>query len=297
MTHAEIEAFLAICRHKNISKAAEELFITQASLSARLKALEDSVGCSLLLRGKGRREIALTTRGQAFYDLALQYRDIIRKMESLGKGNVMERLCVSVISSVGNHIMPPIFARFAEKYPHVQLNVQDMEAEMACASIIRGRTDLAFSTAKVQTDQIIATPFLNDPMMLLHASDLFFSGEVGMEMLPLSDEIYIKWSAEYAYWHHATFEAGVRPSMELELIEQIALFVSRPGKWAIVPQSVADSLCGSSGLRQSRLAFHVPDRTIYILRHRDNAETANIHCFLDTIREIFAEQNTAGCLL
>ena len=79
MTHAEMEAFLAICRHKNISKAADELYISQTSLSARLKALEEELGYTLLLRGKGKREVTLTSRGQTFHGLALQYQSILQK--------------------------------------------------------------------------------------------------------------------------------------------------------------------------------------------------------------------------
>lgn len=297
MTHSEIEAFLAVCRHRKISKAAEELFVSQSSLSIRLKTLEEDLGCPLLQRGKGKREIALTTQGQAFYSLALQYQNIIQKMETVGKGNVLERLHVSAINSVGNHLMPPIFERFTEKYPHIHLTVQDMEAEMACASILRGKTDLAFSTANVQTDQIMATPFLADPMTVLHSADLKLPDLVDLEMLLLSNEVYIKWSAEYAYWHRSVFGADFVPQIELELMGQIELFVSKPDKWAFVPKSVADNLCCTSDLRQSTPAFPIPARTLYMLRHRDNAETANICCFLDILREVLLERNAEGLLL
>ena len=56
MTHVELDAFLAVCRHKNITKAAQELFITQSALSTRLKQLEEEIGCNLLIRQKGKRE-------------------------------------------------------------------------------------------------------------------------------------------------------------------------------------------------------------------------------------------------
>ena len=67
MTAVDIEVFLAVCRHKNISKAAEVLHITQATLSIRLKALEEELGYPLLLRGKGKRSLSLTAQGQVFY--------------------------------------------------------------------------------------------------------------------------------------------------------------------------------------------------------------------------------------
>ncbi len=57
MTHTEIECFLAICRHKTCSRAAEALFITQPSLSIRLKTLEKKLGGALFTRKKGSREM------------------------------------------------------------------------------------------------------------------------------------------------------------------------------------------------------------------------------------------------
>lgn len=56
MTNAEINAFIAICDEMNISKAAEKLFISQSSLSTRIKTLERELGYSLFVRGKGQRK-------------------------------------------------------------------------------------------------------------------------------------------------------------------------------------------------------------------------------------------------
>ena len=63
MTHDELDAFLAICRYKNITKSAEQLCITQSALSTRLKQLEDDIGCTLFLRNKGKRTVSLTAKG------------------------------------------------------------------------------------------------------------------------------------------------------------------------------------------------------------------------------------------
>jgi len=44
MTNSEIESFLAVCRYQTVSRAAEALYITQSSLSTRLKSLERELG-------------------------------------------------------------------------------------------------------------------------------------------------------------------------------------------------------------------------------------------------------------
>ena len=55
MTNQDIETFFAVLDHGTMTAAAEALFITQPSLSARLRALEDEVGAPLFHRGKGLR--------------------------------------------------------------------------------------------------------------------------------------------------------------------------------------------------------------------------------------------------
>lgn len=297
MTHSEIEAFFSVCRHKNISKAAEALFITQSSLSTRLKTLEEDLGCPLLIRSKGKREISLTAQGQAFYDLALQYREVMQKMSAVGKGAPTESLRVSTIDSVGNYLLPPVLDRFLKKFPQIQLSLQEMEAEQTCLSIIHGKTDLAFSTAKVETDEIVATPFLSDPFTLICSADAPYGHQVTLDELIPWNEVYIRWSADYEFWHQSTFGTEARSQIRLDIMGQIQLFVSQPGKWTIAPRSVAQLLCASPALRQCTPAFRIPDRMIYILRHRDNAETVNINRFTDTLHEVLAENGTEGLLL
>ena len=84
MTDTGIGCFLAICRYKTVSAAAQSLYITQPSLSARLKVLEREVGAQLFYRCKGSREMALTPAGTEFYELAVEYEKLIQKMQSLG---------------------------------------------------------------------------------------------------------------------------------------------------------------------------------------------------------------------
>jgi DNA-binding transcriptional LysR family regulator len=294
---AEIETFLAICRHKSISRASEELFISQSSLSTRLKSLEEHLGCPLLLRSKGGREVTLTTWGQAFYDLALQYQEITRKMETLNRSILVESLTVSSLHSVATHLLLPVFDRFVQQYPQIRLGIQDMRAEMAVSSIVLGNTDIAFSTSKIQTTQVIATPFLSDPMTVICAEDADYPETVSLDMLSLNDEAYTLWSAECEHWHHSVFDVDVLPPLHVELDEQIALFVSKYNKWAFVPLSVARDLVAKHPIRQCRPDFQLPNRNVYILRNRDRAESDNVHRFLNTLREVLTERNTVGLML
>lgn len=296
MTNTEIMAFLAICRHKNISKAAEELYTSQATLSAHLKSLEKELGYTLLFRQKGKRNLKLTTYGQNFYQLALQYQDITQKMISSAKTLAHEKLQIATINSVGNYLLPPVFKLFMERHPQFKMTVQSMSAESAGLNILRGQTDLAFSTAKMETDQIVATLCLHDPFVVICTTSTPYPETVNIKDLPPWDEIFVRWSSEYDFWHKSTLGESLH-QFELSLMEQLPLFVSQPNKWAIVPKSMADHLCSNSDLRQCTPAFRIPNRPIYLLRHRDNAETTAIHYFFDALRDTLQEPYGENFLL
>ena len=285
MTHTEITAFLAICRYKNISKAAEELYTSQATLSAHLKALEKELGYTLLFRQKGKRSLTLTTQGENFYQLALQYQDITQKILSSAKTLMHEKLQITTINSVGNDLLPPVLKLFMERHPRYKMTVKSMSAESAALQILHGQSDLALSTAKMETDQIVATLCLHDPFVVICPADSTYPETVTIKDLPPWDEIFVRWSSEYDFWHESTFGESLH-QFELSLMEQIPLFVSQPNKWAIVPKSMADHICINPDFRQCTPAFRIPKRSIYILRHRDNAETTAIHYFFDALREV-----------
>lgn len=289
MTAIDIEVFLAVCRHKNISKAAEALHITQATLSIRLKALEEELGYALILRGKGKRSLSLTAQGQVFYQLALQHQEILQKMKSVDQTMAQESLQLSTISSVGNYLLPPVLDRFMEDYPQFSLSVYSMEAEAASLSILHGKTDMALSTAKMETDQIAATPFLRDPFTVICSAHSPYPDTVSLKDLPPWHEVYVKWSAEYEFWHKSTFNNQPH-QFHVELMGQLELFVSRPNKWALVPQSVANYFQNASSLRECTPTFSIPDRSIYILRPKDNADTLGIQCFINTLRTVLHAQ-------
>jgi len=127
MTHTGIECFLAICRHKTGSAAAQSLYITQPSLSARLKVLEQEVGVQLFYRRKGSREMVLTSAGQEFYQLAVQYEELVEKMHKLGQPE-HTTLRIACFNSLGTYLLPAVYRLFLQSNPGISLQMQDMES-------------------------------------------------------------------------------------------------------------------------------------------------------------------------
>ena len=99
MTNLDIETFWAVVQHGTMTAAAEALYITQPTLSMRIRALEERVGTPLFVRGKGQRRIQLTAAGQKFLTLARRWQRLLSETDRL--------LC-------GAHVLPVLLA-----YPDV----------------------------------------------------------------------------------------------------------------------------------------------------------------------------------
>lgn len=288
MTEAEIKAFLAICRCGNMTRAAENLYISQPSLSSRLKTLEREVGQALFYRHKGGRETVLTPKGEEFYRLAVEYEGVLERMQGLCAAKPT-KLRVSSIHSVGTYILPPVYDAFMQKYPEVELVIQDLEFEMARKSVVQGFTDIAFNASGGTGKGFKVRPAFSEPMTLVCAADSAFPDVVTREMLDIKKEIYVEWGSEFEEWHASFFGQKVSPPIRLELMEQLKYFTARKEHWALVPVSAAMSLRKDAGIKQCTADFQVPRRTINCVTSEEAENNPCVKDFIRCMREALAD--------
>ncbi len=294
MTHGEIECFLAIYRYKTITLAAERLFITQPSLSARLKTLEKELGGPLFNRKKGNREMELTAAGKEFYQLAVQYEAIINQMKQVCK-NKTNTIRVSAINSVSTYFLPKVYNSFMLKHPEYQLEIQDMELDAATKGILEGSTDLAFTSGKSTDDRLIQIPVFLEKMVLVVGDGLQLGPMVTTENLKNNNEIYVEWSHAYNIWHKQSFK-GDHPQITISIMSQLEQFMLQNDCWAIVPVSIANKLVSNSLLKIVNTAFDIPKREISVVKAFDN-NSEIVKEFLEAIKKVTNEASDVYSLL
>ena len=121
----QLNVFLAAAESLSFTQAAQQLHMTQPSVSQHIQALERHFDMQLFLRNG--RNLELTDAGMALLTLAreavtLSIR-IDETMESL-KGNVHGHLIVGCSTTPGKYILPNVLARFHKKYPQVRVTCQ-----------------------------------------------------------------------------------------------------------------------------------------------------------------------------
>jgi LysR family transcriptional regulator, cyn operon transcriptional activator len=119
--------FLSIVRIGSFTRAADELCITQPTLSHQIRQLEEQLGCELLDRSA--RRVRLTNAGEIFSEYANR---AIKEVEN-GKSAIQEfqglrlgTLSFGVISSFINSLLPPVLSKFQAEYPGIQIKVLEL---------------------------------------------------------------------------------------------------------------------------------------------------------------------------
>lgn len=287
MTITEIECFLSICEQKTISRAAEALYITQPSLSSRLKTLGKEVGSRLFVRKKGSREIALTPVGKEFYKLAIQYQEIIYKMKNLCD-KTPDGLRISSLNSIDTFLLPQVYDRFLQEYPEIQLEIQNMDLTAASKSIHADNTDIAFTTGKCHDITLKQTTVFKEPMVLVCNKDLSLGTMVSTNDLIKNQELYVEWSSDFCDWHDNMFSES-HSKITVSIMAHIKQFLESKLCWAIVPISVATGLQKDGKIKVIKTQFELPSREISIVTLPQADNNAAIekfyNCLLDAASE------------
>ena len=104
MNIQNITAFLAIVHTGTISKAAQELYLTQSAVSHRLKALEDEINARLIVRCQGRQGIQLTAQGEEFIPIAERWLSLLQDTRRLSVKNDRRYLSIASVDSLNIYL-------------------------------------------------------------------------------------------------------------------------------------------------------------------------------------------------
>ncbi len=123
-----LKAFESAARHLNFTKAAEELFVTQAAVSHQIKLLEDFLSISLFHRRN--RTLELTELGaQYFDDIHPLLEQIAGATDRIKMKNSRQILTISVPQTFGMHWLVPRLNNFHQKFPEIEVRIKGVDQD------------------------------------------------------------------------------------------------------------------------------------------------------------------------
>ncbi|AWY42655.1 LysR family transcriptional regulator [Pseudomonas putida] len=237
----DLRLYLHILDTGNITAGAARSHLSLAAASARIRAMESSLGIDFLERG--RRGVTPTPAGKA---LAQHARLLLQQAERMqqdlaeyakGVKGQVRLLCNT--TAITEHL-PEVLADFLCQHPNLDIDLQEMPSLRIVHALRQGAADLGIVSDAVDTHALETLPFRDDPLVLImpsehplaHAATPRFSETLRYDYVGLAAD-----SALSVYLEEQALHAGARLQIRIraEGFDGVMRMVARGAGLAIVP--------------------------------------------------------------
>lgn len=162
----QLRYFLKVAERLNLTRAAEELGISQPALSRAIQKLEEELGQPVLERRT--RAVALTDAGILLQSRAQQVMSILEdtKAEIIDDAQ-SGRVRLGAIPTIAPFFLPTVLRDFAKEHPKATLVVQEQTTDRLLTGIAQGELDLAVVALPVQSRYLEVLPLFDEELFLV----------------------------------------------------------------------------------------------------------------------------------
>lgn len=293
MDLGQIEAFVQVAQHRSFSKAADALFLTQPSVTARIQSLERDLGESLFERnGRG---VRLTEMGSAFLPYARRAlkalqegRDAIDGMRNLDIGT----LKLGSALTVSTYVLPRILKRYCTSYPGVEVSVHTGRSEQVLQMVLSDDVHCALERT-VHHPEIMTVPLYEDDLVLVAAPEhrLARDGATSIEEIGREPLILFDKGSSYSQLIQGVFrQHGIVPRtlMELDTIEATKKMVEEGLGVALLPKVSTEREFASGTLTPITVTdATMPRRQISLIFRKNRKHTRAVTAFFALLSELY----------
>ena len=265
----QLKYFVTTVECGSVAEASRKLYIAQPSIATAIKGLEDSFGVQLLIRHHA-QGVSLTPGGARFYRKAQELLRMAREFEqnALADNDVVsEQIDIGCFETVAPLYLPRLIAGFRQRFPGVEIRVQDGEQQELVQGLTGGRFDLAIFYEH-DLDSTIETEALTAPQRpyaLLPAGHRFADqAQVSLRDLALEPMILLDVQPSRTYFVSIFEELGLTPNIvfsspSIEMVRGMvgqafgfAVLVTRPQSTCtydgqhVVCVNIAEDVTGSA---------------------------------------------------
>ena len=299
MLFRQMECFLAVARLGNVSRAAEEMYLTQPTLTARLKALEEDVGDELFVRTS--RGMRLTEAGREFMPYAERcvgsFAEGKRRLAEL-RGGSGGRLDLGASPGVGTYALPGLLERFASAYPKVSVSVKTGHSEDILNMVLGEDVQIGL-TRTMTHPETESIPLYEDELVLVVDPGHRFTERGTADLAEVGGEQIIMFDNDSSYTEQTRAllrDAGIRGfrTLEVDNIEAAKRMVEHRLGVAFLPRtSVVRSVESGNLVLIPVQGGPALSRSIVALKRRDVRPTGPVAAFLDLASTLGEKQEGA----
>lgn len=288
MDERDFKLLAVLNETKNITHAADLLFLTQSSLSKRIKLIEQELKVTLLLRS--RQGIHFTPEGEIVLKHVTQATQLLKAMRTAidaTKEEIHGTLNAGISVNYALYRLPQVLTQFRNHYPHVNFNLVTEHSRNLYMQILNGKLDVAIIRGEYQW---LGAKFLLD------RESICLIKSNAQATIALSDLPYIGrktdtvFERELAKW---LYEQNLQPEHNGIYVDSITTcveMVKRGLGWAIVPEICMTNFEGDI----TKLYFADGEplvRSTYLICSETAMKLPQVKAFIEVVRQSNPEEN------
>ena len=164
MEFKQLEAFVAVVDYGSFSEAARKLYLTQPTISAHIRSLEEELHARLIIRTT--KKLTITTKGYQLYDSAFRILDIRNNLLENFTGSRKQIIDLAASTIPSSYLLPELLAGFGRMYPDVYFHPWQTDSSGAINRVLHGTVDLALTGQNTGDDSCVFIPFCQDNMVI-----------------------------------------------------------------------------------------------------------------------------------
>lgn len=164
MEFKQLEAFVAVVDYGSFSEAARRLYLTQPTISAHIRSLEEELHTKLIIRTT--KKTSVTTKGYQLYDSAVHMLEIRNNLleNFTGAKKHMIDLAASTIPS--SYLLPELLSAFGKTHPDIYFHSTQTDSTDSINRVLNGTVDLALVGQNPRDDSCVSIPFCQDELVI-----------------------------------------------------------------------------------------------------------------------------------
>ena len=285
-----VETFLRIAEEGSVSAAAQNLFLSQSTVSSRLAALEEELGYTLVSRERGKRYMDLTPEGVCFLPIARNMIDL--KNRALSRDEISSNLRIAAVYSMNYSFLPFLYHRLLEHHRGIGCRIITTRSEEMYSLLEHRECDVCFSTVMFERKGIRTEELFRQKIVVImrdehprgirtiHPRDLDPKKEILHHSEPLLSQWHNYW------WEENTQKLQV---CSTHLLGKMLEMNPENAFWALVPMATVAEMPFSVQIYE--LTSPPPMRSCYLLERETNFPDRKLQVFREELSAFLKDEN------
>jgi len=168
-TFRQLQIFLAVARHENISRAAASLHMSQSAASEALLNLEHTYDVTLFDRASNRLTLnaignTLRKEAESLLTHCHNFEEMLRDHKNVG------HIKVGASYTIGNHLATRFLTRYLETYPGADVQLEIANTPDVVAQVLNFEVDIGMIEGEVQHRELELIPWRDDELVVFCAA-------------------------------------------------------------------------------------------------------------------------------